>query len=154
MDAEILKELISELLDTKEMLVVIDSAGAVSEMDTSEVAEPEFHDEWATIESRGWHLHLNMNSVDGVQFVEAEDQRHDSIPRLYYVRLSDAEGRTVIRFYFPNPWRTTIGSQPNSSRKSCGSSSSSGTDTWEEWGFPSTNASQPNSTPWASFAAT
>ena len=105
MDAEVLRDLISELLATKEMLVVIDSAGAVSEMDTSEVAEPEFHDEWANIESHGWHLHLNMNSVDGVQFVEAEDQRHDSIPRLYYVRLSDAEGRTVIRFYFPNPWR-------------------------------------------------
>ena len=55
MEAVILNELISELLDTKEMLVVINSAGAVSEMDTAQVGELEILDEWTTIESRGWH---------------------------------------------------------------------------------------------------
>ena len=53
--AVILTEFISELLNTKEMLVVINSAGAVSEMDTAQVGELEFLDEWATIESHGWH---------------------------------------------------------------------------------------------------
>ena len=39
-----------------------------------------------------------------VQFVEATDPAHTDIPKLYYVRLSDDVGNTMIRFYFPSPW--------------------------------------------------
>ena len=47
---------------------------------------------------------LNMKLIDETQFVEAEDRMHEGIPKLYYVRLSDADGNTMMRFYFPNPW--------------------------------------------------
>ena len=105
MNVAILEGLISELLGIKNLLVVIDSDGVVCELETGAISKPEFHGEWANIESEGWHVHLNMNSVFGVQFVEAEDYKHESIPKLYYLRLSNAENKTIIRFYFPNPWR-------------------------------------------------
>ena len=104
MDPKTLKDLITELLSVEKMLVVVGSSGAAAEMDTDEVSGPDFDGRWVTIEARGWHVHLDVEAVDGAQFVEAEDRAHDSIPKLYYVRLSAAEGGTVIRFYFPNPW--------------------------------------------------
>ena len=103
MNLEFLERLIGELVLTNCMLLVIDSGGAVSEMHPEETDNPQFHDGWAMVESKGWHVHLNMTTVDGVQFVEAEDHGHD-IPKLYYVRFSDRDGNTLIRFYFPNPW--------------------------------------------------
>ena len=73
MDADILKELVSQLTGTQEMLVVMDSGGAVSEMHARGMKPPEFEHGWAKVESRDWHVHLNMKTVDGVQFVEAEE---------------------------------------------------------------------------------
>ena len=104
MDPKILKELITELLSVEKMLVVMDSPGAAAEMHADEVSGTDFGDRWVTIEARGWHVHLDIEAVDGAQFVEAEDKAHDSIPKLYYARLSAADGGPVIRFYFPNPW--------------------------------------------------
>ena len=103
MELEIVKRLLSELVQTSNILVVIDSGGAVSEMYARGTVKPQFEGQWVTVESQDWHVHLNLKSVDGVQFVEAEDHGHD-VPKLYYVRFSDAQGSTLIRFYFPNPW--------------------------------------------------
>ena len=86
------------------MLVVIDSGGAVSEMNARGMSEPEFKGRWAMIEAEGWHVHLNLATVDGVQFVENADHGHDVMPKVYYVRFSSGDGATLIRFYFPNPW--------------------------------------------------
>ena len=102
-DFSIVKRLLEELLSLKGMLVVVDSGGAVAELHPPAGMKPEFEDEWAMLEAGAWHVHLNLRSIDGVQFVEAEDKFH-SFPKLYYVRMSDADGRTTIRFYFPNPW--------------------------------------------------
>ena len=101
---EILVQLISDLVAARNMLVVIDSHGAVAEMQTGEMGKPEFHDQWAMLKSKDWHVHLDLGQVVETQFVDAEDRMHDDIPRLFYVRLSDADGNTLIRFYFPNPW--------------------------------------------------
>lgn len=103
MDTGVLERLVTELTTADHMLVVIDSGDAVGEMSAHELSAPHFKDGWAGLEAGDWHVHLKLESVDGVQFVEAEDHDH-GIPKLYYVRLSDAEGRTLIRFYFPNPW--------------------------------------------------
>ena len=103
MDLQIVKQLINELVSTKNMLVVIDSGGAVSEMHPKGDETLDFDGDWATLESSDWHVHLNVQSIDGAQFVEADDTFH-TFPKTYYVRFSDAEERTLIRFYFPNPW--------------------------------------------------
>ncbi|MCH8205913.1 MAG: hypothetical protein IH956_02800 [Chloroflexi bacterium] len=104
MKREHLTHLIRELIDTGDMLVVIDSGAAVAEMHASAMKRLEFQDRWAMLESDEWHIHLELDAVDGVQFVEAVDRFHEGIPKLYYVRLSDADDRTLLRFYFPNPW--------------------------------------------------
>lgn len=104
MDRYHLTPLIRDLVDTANMLLVIDSGAAVAEMHTDSMKKLDMEGRWAMLESDGWHMHLDMDAVDGVQFVEAIDRFHEGIPKLYYVRLSDADDRTLIRFYFPNPW--------------------------------------------------
>ncbi|MCI0441053.1 MAG: hypothetical protein L0177_18265 [Chloroflexi bacterium] len=103
MDLQVVKQLMNELVGTKGMLVVIDSGGAIGEMHPRGEESLEFDGDWATLESRDWHVHLDMRSVDGAQFVEADDTLH-TFPKTYYVRLSDASEVTLMRFYFPNPW--------------------------------------------------
>ncbi len=102
-DNSIVKRLLEELLAHKGVLVVVDSGGAVAELHPPPGMKPDFEDEWAMLEAGSWHVHLNLLKIDGVQFVDAEDNFH-SFPRLYYVRMSDADERTTIRLYFPNPW--------------------------------------------------
>ena len=104
MDRDHLTRLISDLIDTTNMLLVIDSGAAVAEMDTDSMKKLDLGGRWAVLESDGWHMHLDMDAVNGVQFVEAVDRFHEGIPKLYYVRLADADDRTLVRFYFPNPW--------------------------------------------------
>ena len=103
MESEILERVLRDLLSVEQILVVMDSSGAVGEMHSDGTVAPRFDESWATIESGDWHLHLDMKAVAGVQFVEADDHG-GSIPKLYYVRFSDADDGTVIRFYFPSPW--------------------------------------------------
>ena len=57
---------------------------------------------WARVKGDGWHAHIDLGRVSGVQFVEQED--HGTVPTLYYVRFSGAEGETLFRAYFPNPY--------------------------------------------------
>ncbi len=104
MQKPLLEQLVAELVATDGIMLVMDSAGAVSEMHPREVEAPRFEKGWATIEAAGWHVHLNLGAVEGVQFVEAEDRVHEGIAKLYYVRFSGADQDTLIRFYFPNPW--------------------------------------------------
>ena len=105
MDRDIVKELIEQLLGCEGMLLVIDSAGAVSEMHAPSAIEMEFEGRWATIEAGEWHVHLDLDAVQGAQFVENSNHGHESMmPKLYYLRLSGADAATLLRFYFPNPW--------------------------------------------------
>lgn len=105
MNQDTLKRLISELLRCEGMLLVIDSGGAVSEISLHQAPEVEFDGRWATIEARDWHIHLDLERVSGAQFVENSHHGHEAMmPKLYYARLSDGDGATLLRFYFPNPW--------------------------------------------------
>lgn len=104
MDQDAVGRLVSELLSVEGMMVVMDSGGAVSEMSLSAAPDVEFEGRWATIEARDWHIHLDLARVAGAQFVENSHHGHKGIPKLYYARLSDGNGDTLLRFYFPNPW--------------------------------------------------
>ena len=72
----------------------------MSENTASGIKEPSLSDGFVTVEGESWHFHMKMDSVAGVQFVEAEDH---GVPFLYYVRFSDAREETLMRVYFPNP---------------------------------------------------
>ncbi len=104
MEGAILKKLISELLSVDDMLLVIDSGGAVAEMYARDLHTTDFAGQWSMIESTDWHMHLDLETVSAVQFVENADHGHDMMPKVYYARLSAADGTTLVRFYFPNPW--------------------------------------------------
>ncbi len=104
MNQDTLNRLISELLRVDGMMLVIDSGGAVSEMSLQQAPEVEFDGRWATIEASDWHIHLDLERVCGAQFVENSHHGHEAMPKLFYVRLSDGDGATLLRFYFPNPW--------------------------------------------------
>ena len=104
MDRPLLAQLIRDLVEAPNMLVVIDSGSAVAEMHTDSIKRLDLKDRWAMIESGEWHVHVDMDDVECAQFVDAVDRFHQGIPKLYYVRLSDGCDRTLIRFYFPNPW--------------------------------------------------
>ena len=99
----VFETLLRELSVTPGMLWVVGGGEVVSENSSVDMQEPDFTDGYATVRAEAWHFHLNMGSVEGIQFVEAEDNFH-SFPKLYYVRMSDKDERTTIRFYFPNPW--------------------------------------------------
>ncbi len=105
MNRQITKKLIVDLLRCEGMLLVIDSGGAVSEMHAPPEIQTEFDGRWATIEAEEWHVHLDLDTIAGAQFVENSNHGHESMmPKLYYLRLSGADESTLLRFYFPNPW--------------------------------------------------
>ena len=103
MQNPLLEQRVAELVATEGVMLVMDSAGAVSEMHLRG-GGPAVRQGLATIEAAGWHVHMNFGAVEGVQFVEADDRVHGGIAKLYYVRFSGANQDTSIRFYFPNPW--------------------------------------------------
>ena len=105
MRRDVIKQLIEDLLGCEGILLVIDSGGAVSEMHAPPTTAAEFDGRWATIEAGEWHVHLDLDAVEGAQFVENSNHGHESMmPKLYYVRLSGSSEGTLLRFYFPNPW--------------------------------------------------
>jgi hypothetical protein len=99
-----LLELLTELASIRGMLAVVDSGETVAEMHGPGRLELKLQGQWWKVESGNWHVHFKPGSVAGVQFVEATDDAHAVIPKLYYVRLADEVGNTMIRFYFPSPW--------------------------------------------------
>ncbi len=100
--SSILERLLYELATTDGIMFVISSEGIVFEMHSSSDTPPTFGGEWAELRGKDWHAHLNLRSVEEVQFVEQED--HGTVPVLYYTRFSDDKGDTVFRAYFPNPY--------------------------------------------------
>ena len=96
-----LERLIRDLTSPDRMLWVIGGGEVVSENTGKDMKEPAVADGYITVASDSWHFHMKLDSVTGVQFVEAEDH---GIPFLYYVRFSDAEEETLLRVYFPNPY--------------------------------------------------
>ena len=96
-----LETLIRDVAGSEQMLWVVGGGGVVSENTAMGMKEPGFSNGYAMVEADSWHLHLKMDSVAGVQFVEAEDH---GIPFLYYIRFSDVNDETVLRCYFPNPY--------------------------------------------------
>ena len=96
-----MEELIMDLARIDKMLFVVGGGGCVGEMHGDGKIEPRFQQGWGMIEGENWHFHLDLGRIAEVQFVEAEDH---GAPVLYYVRFSDANGETLLRSYFPNPY--------------------------------------------------
>ena len=98
---EIALELVKELAKDDRMMWVVGGGEVVSENDSKGIKEPEFSKGYLTVEADNWHFHLGIDSVTGIQFVEAES--HEDLLS-FYVRFSNAKEETLVRSYFPNPY--------------------------------------------------
>ena len=98
---EVALELLRELAKNDQMRWVVGGTGVVSENNSKGIKEPEVSDNYVTMEADNWHFHLGLDSITGIQFVEAES--HGDLLS-YYVRFSNAEEETLVRGYFPNPY--------------------------------------------------
>ena len=94
-------ELVKELAKDDRMMWVVGGGEVWSENDSKGIKEPEFSKGYLTVEADTWHFHLGIDSVTGIQFVEAES--HEDLIS-YYVRFSNAKEETLVRSYFPNPY--------------------------------------------------
>ena len=94
-------ELLKELTRNDQMMWVVGGGEVVSENNARGIKEPEVSNGWATVEAENWHFHLGLDSVDGIQFVEAVS--HGDL-KSYYVRFSKGWDETLVRCYFPNPY--------------------------------------------------
>ena len=94
-------ELLNELTRHEQMMWVVGSGQVVSENHAHGIKQPEVSKGWATVEADNWHFHLPLETVDGIQFVEANS--HGNM-KSYYVRFSKDWEDTLVRCYFPNPY--------------------------------------------------
>ncbi len=92
--------LLQELASNPAMMWVVGGGSVVSENHAAGIKPPEVHNGWATIEADNWHFHLQLEQIDGIQFVEAVS--HGDL-KSYYVRFSRNWDETLVRCYFPNP---------------------------------------------------
>ena len=92
--------LLQELARDPKMMWVVGGGSVVSENHADGIQEPEVHNGWATVEADNWHFHLQLEQIDGIQFVEA--MSHGDL-KSYYVRFSKNWEETLVRCYFPNP---------------------------------------------------
>jgi hypothetical protein len=98
---EIVLELLRELAKDDKKMWVIGGSKVSSENNSKGIKEPEVSGNYVTIEADNWHFHVGLDTVTGIQFVEAES--HGDMLS-YYVRFSGAEEDTLVRSYFPNPY--------------------------------------------------
>lgn len=99
-----LHQLLSALSKTSPLICTVSRDGVVSELFLDGAPQKvEFSNSWATVEFSGWHIHVNLAHVGQVRFVEA--QTHDDMMSAF-VSLDDAEGKAILRFYFPHASHT------------------------------------------------
>lgn len=98
------QQLLDHLTHTPSLICTVSRDGAVSELFLDgDPRKVEFSATWATVEFAGWHIHVDLSAVVQIRFNEA--QSHDDSMSAY-VSFDDAEGKAVLRFYFPHPSHT------------------------------------------------
>jgi putative heme degradation protein len=99
-----LKQLLADLARTPSLVCTVSRDGAVSELFLDGSPQKvEFADSWATVEFKGWHIHVDLSTVAQVHFAEAPG--HDESVSAF-IGLDDSQGKSVLRFYFPHPSHT------------------------------------------------
>lgn len=98
------QQLLGELVRTPSLICTVSRDGAVSELFINDdPRKVEFSGTWATVEFSEWHIHVDLSTIVRICFDEVESHA-DSMSA--YVSFEDAEGKAVLRFYFPHPSHT------------------------------------------------
>jgi hypothetical protein len=99
-----LQQLLTDLARTPVLICTVGRDTAISELflDGSP-KRVDFADSWGAVEFSGWHIHVDLATVATLRFAEA--QSHDDSTSLF-ISFDDAEGKAVMRFYFPHASHT------------------------------------------------
>jgi hypothetical protein len=100
------QRLIEELARQPSLVCTVGTDGAIGELFLGENPRVGFREGWATIEFPCWHIHMDLGRVGRVRFAE-EPSQCSSVSA--YVSIEDAEGRPLIRFFFPHAGPTRTG---------------------------------------------
>ncbi len=101
MDAAALERILSDIVGQPNMLLVAGEPDAIAELELrpGRVEIKRQGGGWLAIEAEGWHMHLAAGRVARIVFRRAPDP-HDRSREAFYASLKDAEGRSVLRFFF------------------------------------------------------
>jgi hypothetical protein len=99
-----LPQLVTDLAHTAALVCTVIRDGAVSELFLDGAPQKvECSDSWATIEFKGWHIHVDLSAVADVRFAEAPG--HDESISIF-ITLDDNQSKSLLRFYFPHQSHT------------------------------------------------
>ena len=99
MSHDLIKELVSDILDLDDIMLSVNSGSGICEVRTQRDLPIRIKDKWMTIgnEDKSWHIHLNLDNVKTAKFGK---EVRDSGMTGYSVRFFDSKGNIVMRANF------------------------------------------------------
>ncbi len=99
-----LQQLLTELTHTPSLICTVGRNEAIGELMLRKPPQNvAFAGDWAAIECENWHLHVNLATVKQVRFIEERGHGGSVSPVAIF---EDAQGQSVMRFYFPHASHT------------------------------------------------
>jgi len=99
MSYNLIKELISDILNLDDIMFSVNSGCGICEVKTERGLPIRTNDKWMTIgnEDKSWHIHLNLELVTTAKFVIETRQ---SGMKGYSIRFYDSKGNIALRANF------------------------------------------------------
>ena len=101
MSHDLIKELVSDILDIDNIMFSVNSGSGICEVKSERGLPVRVSDKWLTIgnDDKPWHIHLNLESVTTAKFIIEERQ---SGMNGYSIRFYDSQGNIIMRANFVN----------------------------------------------------
>jgi putative heme iron utilization protein len=99
MPHNLIKELVSDILNLDDIMFSVNSGSGICEVRTENGLPVRINDKWMTIgrEDKSWHIHLNLENVTTAKFVK--ETRQSGING-YSIRFFDSNGNIAMRANF------------------------------------------------------
>lgn len=99
MSHDLIKELVSDILDLDDIMLSVNSGSGICEVRTQRHLPIRIKDKWMTIgnEDKSWHIHLNLDNVKTAKFVK---EARESGMTGYSVRFFDSNANIAMRANF------------------------------------------------------
>jgi putative heme iron utilization protein len=99
MSYNLIKELISDILNLDDIMFSVNSGSGICEVKIEKGLPIRINDKWMTIghEDKSWHIHLNLELVTSAEFVI--ETRQNGMNG-YSIRFFDSKGNIALRANF------------------------------------------------------
>ena len=99
MSHDLIKELVSDILDIDSIMFSVNSGSGICEVKSERGLPVRVSDKWLTIgnDDKPWHIHLNLESVTTAKFIIEERQNGMNG---YSIRFFDTKGNIIMRANF------------------------------------------------------